>query len=196
VSDSEIVETIRPLVDVFRVLNIGYHIGGSVASSLCGVARSTMDVDIVADIREHHIASLVRSLENVYYISESVVREAVARLSSFNIVHLETILKVDIFLLQQDPFNLSAYERRYPEILDVDSSSEHFYVSSAEDVLIQKILWFYRGNRQSEKQWLDILGILKVQGDNLDLGYCVRWAQQLHVDDLLSLARSEAEDSE
>lgn len=190
--ESEIEITIRPFVDALDELGIPYLIGGSVASSVFGIARSTMDVDMVAAVTLSNVAPLTKRLESVYYISEIAVKEAVERNSSFNLVHLETMMKIDVFVLKGRSFDREAFRRRRKDRLDSDSSERTYYISSPEDIIINKLEWYLKGGRESERQWNDIIGILKVQGDSLDLMYCEKWAKQLAVGGLLEKALQDA----
>ncbi len=98
-----ILQALEPVVQAFEELGIRYQIGGSVASSAYGIARATLDVDLLADLNELHIHSLVHALHNAYYIDEDRVRDAVLRRASFNVIHLETMIKVDVFVLKSRP---------------------------------------------------------------------------------------------
>jgi hypothetical protein len=191
-SESEIVTTIRPFIEVLDKLEIPYQIGGSVASSVFGIARSTMDVDMVAAFRMENVAALVKNLETVYYISEAGIKEAIARESSFNLVHLETMMKIDVFILKARSFDQTAFQRRRKDNLDSENPHAMYYVSSPEDIIINKLEWYQKGEMKSERQWRDIIGIMKVQGDSLDLHYCKKWAKQLGLGTLLESALLEA----
>jgi hypothetical protein len=94
----DIQAAITPIVEVLEQLGVPYHIGGSVASPLYGLPRLTIDVDLVADLRIGHVRPLVKQLQTAYYIDEEMVRDAINRHSSFNVIHQDTILKVDIFI--------------------------------------------------------------------------------------------------
>src|SRR2546423_2459092 len=93
-----ILAAITPIVEAFEQLEVNYHIGGSVASSVHGIIRATIDADIVAELRLEHVRSLMKKLEVEYYIDEDAVRDAIKRRSSFNAIYLDTMLKVDIFI--------------------------------------------------------------------------------------------------
>jgi len=88
VTDSDIVLAARLVAEAFDKLGIPYYIGGSVASSAYGMARSTMDVDMVADIKPRHVQSLVRMLEASHYIDAEMILDAIERRFSFNIIHI------------------------------------------------------------------------------------------------------------
>src|SRR4051812_6961942 len=101
----DLLEAIIPVVDAFEELGVAYYIGGSVASSVHGLPRTTLDADIVADLRPEHVNSFVEMLEPQYYVSEEMILEAIKHRSSFNVIHEATILKVDIFILKGQPFD-------------------------------------------------------------------------------------------
>ena len=100
----DVLVALTPVVESLERLGVRYLIGGSVASSLHGVARSTLDVDIVAALADVHVGPLASALAASYYIDESAVRDAVRRRAAFNVIHLDSMLKVDVFVLKADPF--------------------------------------------------------------------------------------------
>lgn len=167
----DILDAVQPVIQAFQELSIPYYIGGSIASSVYGIARATMDVDIVADIKSEHIVFLKASLENNYYIDEDMIADAIRRKSSFNLIHLETMIKIDVFIFKEDPYHNDALQRKRKDTLDEDDPNTEFYFSSPEDIIINKLQWYKMGNEVSERQWLDVLGVIKVQGDSLDKEY-------------------------
>ncbi|MFQ5688042.1 MAG: hypothetical protein ACE5GV_15450, partial [Candidatus Scalindua sp.] len=94
----DIISAVKPVVEGFDKLGIPYYIGGSVASSTYGLARSTLDVDMVSDLKSEYVHQLVKMLEATYYIDEGVILNAIQRRSTFNLIHLESMLKVDVFV--------------------------------------------------------------------------------------------------
>ena len=186
----DIVAAVSPLADTLHRLGVPFHVGGSVASSLRGVARTTLDVHLVADLAREHVAALVEALESTYYISEDAVRAAVRARSSFNLIHLETMLKVDVFVLKSRAFDRESFRRATPQELDPSDASTSMRVASAEDIILHKLEWFRLGGEVSERQWLDVLGVLRVHAGRLDVAYTDKWAAALGVDDLLATARS------
>jgi len=190
-----ILSVLQPFIKVLDNLAISYYIGGSIASSIYGLPRSTMDIDIVADIRSNHITQLKQNLEREFYIDEDMIKEAVARLSSFNLIHLESAMKIDVFILQRDSYQCGTLKRRQKDTLIENDVNSVFYFASPEDIILNKLKWYQKGNRISERQWLDILGVIKVQANSLDRDYLTNWARKLDIYDLLVDAFSEAEAS-
>ena len=188
---SDIIDALKEVIECFDELAIAYYIGGSVASSAYGMARATMDVDLVAHIEASQVDGLVGSLEADYYISAEMVRNAIQRRVSFNLIHLETMIKIDVFIPKDQPYDSEAFARRRVDTLDEESSRE-FYLASPEDVVLSKLQWYQTGGRVSEQQWKDVLGVLKIQSDNMDLEYLKYWASKLNLSDLLKYSFEDA----
>jgi hypothetical protein len=181
-----VLEVIRPL----DRLGVPYAVGGSLASSLHGIPRTTQDADLVADLRPQHVQPFVAELSPTFYVSPERVAQAVSRRSSVNIVHLATGIKVDIFILKSEPLALQEMIRR--QSMSVPGSDVPLQVASAEDTILQKLLWYQLGNKVSERQWHDVLGVLKVSGQDLDYGYLKEWATRIGVEELLREALDDA----
>jgi len=179
------------VTDVFEKLGIQYAVGGSLSSSLHGVMRSTLDVDIVADMRLEHIQPLVAALSPEFYADVEMIRVAIERHSSFNLIHYETSFKVDVFIPKPRPFDQMQLERRASAIITTDPERS-LYVTSPEDVILSKLEWYRMGGEVSDRQWRDILGVLKTITGGIDLDYLRHWAKQLKVNDLLDRALTEA----
>lgn len=184
---------IEPLIDAFEQLGIAYHIAGSVATLAHGISRTTMDVDLVADIRQQYVHALVAQLSSQYYVEEEAIEEAVAHRSSFNLIHLETMFKVDVFLLKPAAFDQTAFMRADLKEFGLEEDARAFFVESPEDVILNKLRWYRMGGERSERQWLDVQGVLKVQAGLLDLAYLRKWAAEIGVLDLLERAMAESE---
>jgi hypothetical protein len=180
------------LIDAFDKLGVSYMIGGSLASALYGTARSTLDTDLVADIKADQVALLVKMLENEFYIDESMIVDAILTYRSFNVIHLATLFKVDVFLPKQRRFDQIQLQRRQNKVISIDPECKA-YVTTAEDIILVKLEWYRLGNEISDRQWQDILGVLKVQSGRLDTDYLHQWAAELNVADLLQRALKESE---
>jgi len=185
-----ILAAITPIVEALEQLGVNYHIGGSVASSIHGIIRATIDADLVADLELKHVRPLVKLLEADYYIDEDSVRDAVKRRGSFNAIYLDTMLKVDVFIPKSRLFDQE--ELRRIQLQPLIEGFRSFYVASPEGTILNKLEWYRMGGEVSDRQWNDILGVLKVQGTNLDMAYLQRWAVALKVSDLLERAMIDA----
>ena len=188
----EIAAALRPVVAWLDGHGVRYRIGGSLASSVHGVARSTLDVDLVADVPGELAGELAADLGGRYYVDEELVREAVRRRSSFNLVHLATMVKVDVFLPGDADYDRTAFERARLEPLLEAAPDERLPFSTPEDIVLRKLLWYRDGGEVSERQWADVRGVLQVQRGALDEAYLELWSSRLAIADLLARARSEA----
>lgn len=175
------------VIAAFDRLGIPYLIGGSLASAVHGIVRATMDADLVADINSQQVSPLVESLESEFYIDADMILDAIQHNSSFNLIHLETMFKVDVFLLKQRAFDLNQMQRRISQSVG-DAPEERAFFSTAEDIILAKLEWFRAGGENSERQWRDILGVIDLQSDRLDFEYLQKWAVQLGLQDLLQRA--------
>jgi hypothetical protein len=185
-SAPDIIQAMLPVTRAFEELHIPYYIGGSVASSVYGIARATLDVDLVAAIQPRHITQLTGALRSLCYVDELIIAEAIERRSSFNLVHLPTSIKIDVFVPPEDRYQQTAMDRRRDDTLQ--EAGERFPVSSAEDVILNKLRWYELGGRVSERQWLDVTGVIKVQAGALDTAYLQRWGDDLILTALLRKA--------
>ena len=180
------------VIDTLERLNIPYLIGGSLASALYGTARSTLGADLVADLKAEQVSSLVDLLKGSFYIDQDMILDAIRHQSSFNVIHLQTMFKVDVFISKNRPFDQNQLKRR--KLHTVSNEPERkAYVTSPEDIILAKLEWYRLGNETSDRQWRDILGVLKVQAGRLDLDYLSKWAAELKVIDLLQQALKASE---
>jgi hypothetical protein len=175
VSDQDFEIILERISNILNTLEIPHAVVGSVASSRFGLHRATMDVDIVTDLQPAQILGLITALRPDFYVDEVLILEAITQHSSFNALHLETGTKLDFFILKPREYDRVALNRR---------SNERLSFMTAEDVLLGKLEWFRLGDETSERQWNDILGILRTQ-PNLDFEYLNKWAQTIGVLDLL-----------
>jgi hypothetical protein len=185
--NSEAINVTLLVTQVLDDLNIPYVIGGSMASIIHGMLRTTMDVDIVADLQLAHVQPFAAAFQDAFYVDEQMIQQAVQHRSSFNLIHLETMFKVDIFLTKARAFDQQQLTRRIAAPVSDDGSTQ-LWVLSAEDVVLAKLDWFRLGGETSERQWRDILGVLKAQRGHLDIAYLRQWARELGLTDLMDRA--------
>jgi hypothetical protein len=179
------------VTEALERLGVRYAIGGSLASSLHGVFRASVDADIVADLRPEHVEPFARALGHGFYRDESAMRRAIEQRRSFNVIHVDTMFKVDIFIPKGRPFDESELARRRSHVIEHDPERSAF-VASAEDTILAKLDWYREGGGASERQWQDVLGILQVQAERLDRDYLRSLAASLGVSELLERALTEA----
>ncbi|MBN1426154.1 hypothetical protein JXA88_16510 [Candidatus Fermentibacteria bacterium] len=177
---------------VLERLGIRYAIGGSLASSLYGIPRATQDADIVARVCESHASILTHALQGEFYVDEYMIREAVRRRTSFNVIHLATMFKVDIFVAKGDEWSNEELLRARCERVGEAGAPIELVFTTAEDTVLHKLLWYRMGGEVSERQWRDAIGVLRVQGSSLDGAYLAAWARRLGLRELLDRATAEA----
>ena len=178
-------EAFSRVLETFDRFEIPYFVGGSVASSSHGIPRTTMDVDIVADIRPDQIDDFAAALKAEFYADPEMMKDAVARGRSFNLIHYETAYKFDVFPLQDDEYSRTQLGRRtFGETKSLGKPIE-CAIATAEDTILNKLRWYRAGGETSERQWNDLRGILMVSGARLDREYLRHWAPALGVADLL-----------
>ena len=172
------------VIDVLDELGVPYAIGGSLASAWHGFSRTTIDSDIIAVLQLIHVQPFVQALKDEFYVDEGAMRDAISRRSSFNLIHLRTMFKVDIFVPKSRPFDRAQLANRRLRVVAEDPDRTAF-VMGAEDTVLAKLEWYQLGGETSERQWQDVVGIVKVQGNRLDWVYMRQQARGLEVDDLL-----------
>lgn len=181
-------EALDGMVAAFEALGVSYLVAGSVASMAYGVMRTTLDVDVVADLREEHIRPLAAALADAYYADVEMIGDAVRERASFNLIHLETMFKVDVFVLKRDAYDQQAFARALRRRLEDAPGGPEVSVEAPEDVILNKLRWYDLGGRVSERQWGDLIGVLRVNASDLDHAYLQRWARSLGLAELLMRA--------
>ena len=184
----------QELVDTLNRLAIPYMVGGSLASSVHGIFRSTNDIDIVAVVRDEHVAPLASELAGNFYADPEMMREALRQGRPFNLIHFASGYKFDIFPAEGNPYFLEQLARCQVQALVLsEGETVGCRVATAEDTILAKLAWYRAGGEQSERHWNDVRGIRSVQRDLLDRAYMREWARHLKVDDLLEKLLSEEE---
>ncbi|NWG29279.1 MAG: hypothetical protein HXY48_12190 [Ignavibacteriaceae bacterium] len=186
--NTEINQAIKLFIKILEQLNVPYYIGGSIASSVYGISRATMDIDLVSELKQEHVKLLVQALNKDYFIDEEMILDAIKNRSTFNLIHLATMIKIDVFISLGRQFDRKSFERRRKDSISAEPDSIQVCLCSPEDTILSKLEWYKLGGSVSERQWKDILGIIKVQGELLDRKYLNKWAEELGVKDLLEKA--------
>ncbi len=188
---SGISEAVKLFIRTLEQLNVPYYIGGSIASSVYGFARATMDIDLVSELKQEHVKSLAESLKKEYFIDEEMIYDAIKNKTSFNLIHLSTMMKIDVFIPAGRKFDRISFERRKKDKISDEPDSIQVFICSAEDTILSKLEWYKSGGNVSERQWKDLIGVIKIQGELLDKNYLRQWAEELGFADLLEKALME-----
>jgi hypothetical protein len=136
----------------------------------------------------------VRLWGAAYYADADMIGEAIRDRSSFNIIHYESVVKIDVFVASDDEFARNELDRARAYVVSEEPRAE-LVVVSADDIVLQKLRWYRLGGEISERQWRDIVGVLEVSGAKIDLAHLRQWAPVLKIEDLLDRALREAEAS-
>jgi hypothetical protein len=187
-------EAFKSFFQRLELLDIPYLVGGSVASSAHGHPRQTNDIDIAIQINETNADLFVEEFQGDFMLTDPMVREALStgdEYRSFQMIHYESLLRIDCFLPIGTPLQQSEFARRV--MLEILPGLE-VPVASAEDIVIRKLLWFQLGGHVSDRQWNDIIAVLDVQGSRLDNAYLDEWTKKVGVYELLTKARTQVVD--
>ncbi len=187
-------EVLLLVARTFERLGVDYVVVGSFASSARGRARATADVDLVADLHVEHVPLLGAAFADDFYLDEGAIRRAISSYRSFNLIHLDSMLKVDIFIPPPDGFRREQLRHRRREAVALEPE-QSVYIATAEDTILAKLEWYEKGGRVSERQWSDVLGVLAVQAGRLDVSYLRATAMELGLGELLDVAFEQSEPS-
>lgn len=190
----ELAHALDLLLAAFERHAIRYLVSGSVASAAHGEFRATNDVDLLVDLGADQVAPVLEALAQDYYADADAVRSAVRARRSFNVIHLPTMLKIDVFVSTARAFDEASLARTVLRPIGSGERRRMLRLGSPEDVILVKLEWYRRGGEVSERQWRDVLGVMTVQGEALDREYLREWAPALGVSDLLERAMATLDD--
>jgi hypothetical protein len=160
-----------------------YFVGGSVASSLQGEPRATNDIDIVLELPVGRIGAFVAALGSDFEVDVDMLRDALLHGRSCNIFYLPSVMKVDLFATGPAPYDEVEFARR--RSVRVRPSDETLFVKTPEDTVLRKLLWYREGGGVSDRQWRDVVEVLRVSGSLMDHSYLSEWAERLEIPALL-----------
>ncbi len=179
-----------PIIEVFECLGIPYYLSGSIACSVYGLPRGAQDIDVVADIQAKQISPLVKHLQGAYTINAQALRDAIAQRNAFSLLHLSSLIKVDVMLPRGTPFDSLVSQRA--QQLSLIEAYQPIWIASPEDVVLMGLEWYRECGATADDQWNDLLGVVKVQAPTLDLTYLCHVALTLNVSGLLEQALIDA----
>ena len=191
---SDPIQVALRVADALESCGITYVVGGSVASSITGEPRSTLDVDLLVAMTDQQVEPFVTALGDEFYWDRDALRQAIREKKSANLIHQETSTKVDLFIAGRTELDAQQLGRRQ-RVLVMTSPECYLFVYTAEDILLKKLSWYRDGGETSDQQWRDVLGILQVQGNLIDTSYLHRSAPVLGVSDLVIRALEQVKQS-
>jgi len=187
-----VLDAVKDAIGLLESLGCDYLIGGSFASGAWGNQRMTQDLDVSLVLEKVDSEQFLAKAQEKFIIDPFLVHEALGSSEpyrGFQMIHDEEMFKIDVFLANPDPLTQSEFARkRRIEIVP----GLNAYCASAEDIALQKLRWYELGNRASDRQWNDVMGVIEVQGDQFDRAYFLDWADKLGLGDLSREALAEA----
>jgi hypothetical protein len=146
---------------------------------------------LVADLPAARAARFVELLGAGFYADAESIARSIERKRSFNVIHLGTMLKVDVFPVKDSPYARQEFTRRLKIEMPGEPESVVF-VTTPEDLVLNKLLWYRAGGQVSDRQWRDVVTLLRVHSGRLDEAYLEKWSGALDIGELLARARAGA----
>ena len=183
---------IESVANLLGQLQLDYFVGGAFASGIHGLYRATNDLDVVIRIGIDNVNVFCEHAEKDFLVDKRSVMAAVKEHRSFNIFHEKTALKIDFFT-KIDEYRDHQLKRAQEVALPFTETK--IKIPTPEDIILAKLGWYRLGNQVSERQWSDILGVLKVQGERIDQEYLRDWAAKLNLSELLARAITQCKEA-
>jgi len=168
--------------DILQRLKIPYIITGGFAVLVWGRPRFTADIDIVVELKSENISSLTKALlllGKASYIDRDMIKDGLNHSGEFNFIHGDTGIKVDFWILEKTPFELSRMKRRVAKSV----LGKKVYFTSPEDLILSKLQWHQQSKFSRHLE--DAESVLRISGKKLDRNYLKRWAKRLGVSNIL-----------
>jgi len=188
----EIGRTLVALARAFDALSVRWAIGGSIASAAHGEPRATNDVDVIAVLTEDDARALVQHLGADFYADADAAADAARRRSSFNVIDNRSFIKIDVFVPAPGPLGAGQLDRL--QLLQILPGIRELPILGPEDVILQKLRWYSLGGGVSDRQWRDIVSVLRIARDAIDQAYLDSVAPSQGLTALLARARDDASD--
>lgn len=168
-------QLLRLVAERFEALQIPYFVTGSVAATYYGEPRMTNDIDVVVRLRYDQARGLLTAFPGPdFYLDGQSISQAIDSHGLFNVIHVDSALKIDLMVAAPSAFNASRFVRVRRILVDQGVTAAF---ASPEDVILKKLEYFREGG--SEKHLRDIAGMVRISGDALDRSYIDDWANRL-----------------
>ncbi len=187
---NELARTVAALAAALDAMSVSWAVGGSLASAAHGEPRATNDVDVIATLSEQQARELGMRLGEDFYIDPDAAADAVRRRGSFNVIDKRSFIKVDIFVPAGGPLGVGQLDRRLH--LDIFPGMHAVPVLGPEDIVLQKLRWYALGGEVSDRQWRDIVSVLRAASDEIDQPYLETVSAGEGLGTLLERARNDA----
>lgn len=164
------IDVLRDISRRFEQAGVAFMMTGSMAMNYYAQPRMTRDIDVVIAISPEDVERIAALFRPDYFVSEENIREAVAQETLFNLIHQESVIKVDCIVRKVGEYRKMEFDRRQPVVIRDFTT----FIVSKEDLIISKLAWSQ--DSHSEIQRLDIRNLLST---GYDEAYVKRWTREL-----------------
>lgn len=185
----DLLSLLSDVTSAFEALDVPWVLGGSLASSYYGEPRTTIDADVAIVARDENLVSLLDELRGKFYVPQSALSLIGVDGGSFNVVDTTRGVKVDVFVLGDGLLDQSQIARRVPAT--IPGFLGECWITAPEDVVLRKLSW-WRAAGGSDRQWRDLVEVLRSVGQSMDIEYLRATAQELGFKEELARAIGEA----
>jgi hypothetical protein len=170
------IDVIKDVSHRLAQAGIDYMLTDSMAMNYYAQPRMTRDIDIVVALGKSDVEHVVGLFSQDYYIAREAVADSISRESIFNLIHHESVIKVDCIVRKQSEYRLLEFARRR-QVAIQDFTT---FIVSKEDLIISKLFW--AKDSHSEMQLRDVKNLLAT---GCDATYLNAWTRKLGLDGLL-----------
>lgn len=168
----EEIDVLKIVCQRLEAAEIPYMLTGSLAANFYATPRMTRDIDIVVEIQNSEIPKVFQAFRDDFYIAQSSIADAVVYQSMFNIIHNDSVIKIDFVVRKSSPYRHAEFQRR--RRMDLDGTQ--IWIVAPEDLIISKLFW--AKDSMSDFQLRDVKNLL-TDAENLDKSYISEWVQAL-----------------
>ena len=192
----DLLTVMLPVLQAFDELNLFWYLGGSIVSSLHGMQQMAHDIDLVVNLHSQNLPSLLPLLKQHYVLDDDALQEAVAQHTACSLIHLDTLMKVDLIMTKQGAFDTALQSRITSYSLDERSPS--LRLASAVEMILVKLhrysqdLLSRTDGMRDDAEWNDIVGMLKIQVPPFERDFLEEWARNLKIAEMLRQALVDA----
>jgi len=134
---TEELDVLRIISELLRAADVPFMLTGSFALGYYGKPRMTRDPDFVVALMERHVDALVSAFSTDFYIDEDEARSAIKSQRMFNLMHLDSAIKVDLIVRKNSDYRQTEFERRKL----VEFAGISTWITSREDLILSKLVW-------------------------------------------------------
>lgn len=164
------IDVVRDVSAKLEAAGIAYMLTGSMAMNYYAQPRMTRDIDLVLAATPGDVDLILDVFGADYYVSKEAVQHSIAGESIFNLIHNESVIKVDCIIRKSTTYRRLEFQRR----CRVAIADFKTWIASREDLIISKLAW--AKDSHSELQLRDVKNL--ADGE-LDVAYVEHWTQEL-----------------